>query len=442
MTRVQAPDGSPRTTRLPRVGSMAVALAFAFILVGEGIAGAESRTADAPPWAVGRGIPYENVEGAIVISFALSMSGLDTTGLALLDTGAGFIAIDRGLVARLAYAVDTTEALSVLPAPLTGVRVGGFAPVTASPALALDLAGIRAATDRAVLALVGASWLREQLLVVDPRSDTLRVIPSPHVEDSSLSARTSLSRERLGGLLGPAAIAVPFELRGDRKIVLRVTLDQRHALRLVLDTGATKLALFRGAVPSSAMRTPGRRRLRGLVAPTVYGDADVQFVRLTELALDEAQQPVRELGVDAAWVDSPLGAALSNTVGEPVHGLLGYSFLRRFRYAIDYGSRVLWLDRADVGVDERPNEYCTVGIQLIRSDARTIVSGVSRPSPAHAAGVRTGDELLSVDGVSTRDLDLRAIAIRLEGEPGSLVRLRWRRGSREIERVLHRERLL
>lgn len=394
------------------------------------------------PAAVRMSIPVERLEGAQLLAFSLRMGALDTSGCALLDTGAGFFVLERSLAARLGHAADTTGGLAVLPAPITGVRFGSAGELSAYPAIALDLSGVRAAIDRNVLALAGAALFREQALIVDPRRDRVELVPSPRVADSSSAVRIDQSRDRLRDELDPRAIPVPFELRADDKIVVRATLDRRTPLCLVLDTGATKLALFGETLRRAGARRPSTRSLRGLSAPTLYGDATVDFVRVSELTLDDARPPWTERDLDAAWLDSPLADALGRTVGEPVHGLLGDSFLRRFRYVVDYGSRVLWLERLDVGRDQRENEYCTIGVQLHRPEGRTRVAAVARATPAARAGIRAGDELVSVDGLSSSHATLVDVVRALEGEPGTSVRVEWRRGTRLWRKVIQRERLL
>ena len=73
---------------------------------------------------------------------------------------------------------------------------------------------------------------------------------------------------------------------------------------------------------------------------------------------------------------------------------IGYSLLKRFRLVVDYPDRVLWLDPIADYRDDRPLEYCQVGLQLERRDgaviwnsraqARLPVPAASRPIPERA----------------------------------------------------------
>jgi C-terminal processing protease CtpA/Prc len=122
-----------------------------------------------------------------------------------------------------------------------------------------------------------------------------------------------------------------------------------------------------------------------------------------------------------------------------VDGLLGYSFLKHYRIALDFPRGLLWLDPSRGDVVDRPEEYSHPGLQLESVDGRVRIAAVADESPAARAGIRAGDELVAIDGESVSDLDVVAVARRLEGDPGKALSLELRRGSREwVCRVLRR----
>ena len=146
--------------------------------------------------------------------------------------------------------------------------------------------------------------------------------------------------------------------------------------------------------------------------------------------------------MDAAVIGGDLPGLLEAAVREPVDGLLGYSFLKHFRIALDYPRGVLWLDPDRGDVPDREGEYCHPGIQLESVGGSLRVMAVAVGSPAARAGIRAGDELLSVDGRQVSGDDVVEVARKLEGRPGSGVVLRFRRGSREWSRRVIRTPLL
>jgi C-terminal processing protease CtpA/Prc len=129
-------------------------------------------------------------------------------------------------------------------------------------------------------------------------------------------------------------------------------------------------------------------------------------------------------------------------VGTPVDGLLGYSFLRRYRVGIDYPRRVLWLDPLPEPWDDRPYEYSQVGLQLERRGAAIQVVGVANGSPAALAEIMIGDTLVAIDGTSAKQADLAMLTRRLEGPPGTGVSLLMRHGGEVRSYSLVRRRLL
>jgi hypothetical protein len=212
-------------------------------------------------------------------------------------------------------------------------------------------------------------------------------------------------------------------------------------LTLIVDTGATKCVLFEEAFPSTidTRRWPS---LAGLKAPTLLGLSAARVVRIPILRLEAPSGELAASGVDAAFIRSELSGVLSRVAGETVHGLLGYSFLKRHRVLIDYPNRVLWLTPVLGEWDDRPFEYSHVGIQLEQADHRVRIMTVAEGSPAAQAGIAPGDTLLAVDGTPVEALPLSDIVRQLEGKPGTRVRLTTRRADAERTYLLVRRRLL
>jgi carboxyl-terminal processing protease len=66
-------------------------------------------------------------------------------------------------------------------------------------------------------------------------------------------------------------------------------------------------------------------------------------------------------------------------------------------------------------------QYVGVGIELGQFSGRAIISDVFEQGSASAAGLLSGDFIVGVDGVDTREESLAAVVDRIRGEPGSLV---------------------
>jgi predicted aspartyl protease len=384
-------------------------------------------------------LKFENLEGAILLSGTVRGVSRDTTGLFLLDTGAGYVALDLPLAQLLELADSSAEIADVVLShrPIPRLELGALQMDQVGPILTIDGGIIRRVTDRPVLGLLGQGIFADRALVIDYQSGSLVIAPS-----------AAGSSAWLGRQLSPRAISVRFRLKGDGKILVHarvanvLPLKMSPLMTLILDTGATKTVLFERALARKLPVSSRWPRLRGISAPTLMGTDSASILRVPVLEVMGSSGNARQSDTDAAVMETALQAELSEAVGEPVQGLLGYSFLRRFLVAIDYPARTLWLDPLAVGRDQRTYEYSHVGLQIERVAGAARVVGVVTDSPAGRAGITVGDDLVAINGVSTRTLDIVEAARRLEGRPGSRVTLTLRRGDRERAYALVRRRLL
>ena len=110
--------------------------------------------------------------------------------------------------------------------------------------------------------------------------------------------------------------------------------------------------------------------------------------------------------------------------------------------AEDYPNRVLWLDPAAGFREDRPYEHSHLGLQLERRDGAVRVMSVAKPSPAERAGIRPGDEVITIDRVAAAQASLLKLDRLMEGQPGTELSLTIRRGEHEMSYRLRRQRLL
>jgi hypothetical protein len=384
---------------------------------------------------------FEDLEGAILVRARLvSASGRDTSGVFVLDTGAGFLALDLGL-ARLLGIADggsATAAVDLAARPLARLELGGLQMDQVSPVLTLDAGVIRRVTGRPVLGLLGQALFRDRVVVLDYLEGTIVILPP---------GSSTASPSPAGQALSAAAVAVPFRLAGDGKVLVSGWVTGRVGrppgkVALIVDTGATKSVFFRAALDRRLPGWTAWPALRGLGAPTLTGDADAELVRVPGIEFRTPGGAAARSGVDAAVLTGDLGRALADDVGEQVDGLLGYSFLKHYRIALDFPRGLLWLDPSRGDVVDRPEEYSHPGLQLESVGETVRIFAVAEGSPAARAGIRAGDELVAIDGGSVCGLDVVMAARKLEGTPGSTLSLRLRRGLREWTCRLVRRRLL
>jgi hypothetical protein len=420
------------------------------------------------PWPEGTDlISFENLEGIVLVSATATMpAGFDTTGVWVFDTGAGYLALDGHMARRGGLAGEPPragETVGIAGRALPRLRMGTLSRDQVTPVLTIRADMVRDITDRPVLGLIGQQIVRDRILCVDYVRERMALVPAAQApqgdaDADDVAARVARSRAALGVALeraiGSRARPVPFELLGDGKVVVTATLRDASAdkrsrpLTLIVDTGASKSVLFERTLDAAVEGHERWRSRGGLVAPTLIGPASARIVRLPVITLESpgadgrARRTVEVDQTDAVLTDSPLQEQLETVTGTAVHGLLGYSFLRRFRFALDYPNRILWLHAIAVGQDQRAHEHSHVGIQMERRDGRVEVVAVAQGSPADSAGVRAGDEVLAVDGRIIGQGALIDAARWLEGPPGSTVVVRTRRDGAVREVRMRRARLL
>lgn len=415
-------------------------------------------------------VHFENLDGVVLVPSTLrGVARRDTSGPLALDTGAGYLALDL-TVARLLGVADSTatsHAVDLAARPLPRFVLGGWSIDQVEPVLTVDAEVVRRVTDRPVLGLLGQQPIARRVLWIDYRHEIAAFVPAAdsvdlnnlvivqQLTDSSAAGAAddpavAASGRLLTGALSPRAVAVRFRLVGDGKILIHGRLSDPRPprwgarLNLLVDTGATKCVLFADAIDlGRQVRRGGRWQvLRGLSAPTLIGAAEASLARIPAIQIEASGRVLQVDGVDAGLIESGLSEMLSRATRETIHGLIGYSLLKRFRVAVDYPHRVLWLDPIPGWREDRPLEYCHVGLQLERRDGAVRVTGVAEGSPAARAGIAGGDELVALDGMPVGDLDLAAIARGMEGRPGTPLTLTLRKGAVERTYRLVRRRLL
>lgn len=96
---------------------------------------------------------------------------------------------------------------------------------------------------------------------------------------------------------------------------------------------------------------------------------------------------------------------------------LGMRYLSRFVLVLDFPGRTLYLKKGRHFSD--PDPHGTSGVALKSLEGRLIVVMVKEGSPAAQAGIRAGDELISINQRKTTDLDYFEIGNVLMSRPGT-----------------------
>ncbi len=130
-------------------------------------------------------------------------------------------------------------------------------------------------------------------------------------------------------------------------------------------------------------------------------------------------------------------------VGETTEEELLESALRGMLGELDDYSRYYVQEETDTVDRDTSGKTIGIGVILRYAEAPTIVFPVAN-SPAESAGLRVGDEILSLDGYSVEGLDSDEVSGRIQGEQGTTLQLsvRGRDGQTRAHEVERRRMLV
>jgi predicted aspartyl protease len=235
----------------------------------------------------------------------------------------------------------------------------------------------------------------------------------------------------------PTGKAVRMDLAGAVPIIDVQAGGQKF--RMVLDTGATGTIL------------PARVGAR-LLSDKVFDKVDDGLValgadgspirlkagRLPSLTIGE--QTARGVLVSFAPVSAKSTGALLNDFA---NGLLGNTFLRRYRVTLDYAKKQVVLVPQAAG-DPYPDEWTHPGLDVVAipPNGRPKIAKLYPNSPAAKAGLQLGDVVQAIDQKPTNGMTNFAVAIALHGPENSTVRLTVLHNGKPKTYTLKRVRLL
>lgn len=197
--------------------------------------------------------------------------------------------------------------------------------------------------------------------------------------------------------------------------------DKKTKVKLLIDTGAS-LSLLLHTNTSEDIQLP-ENIIQGSVGRGLGGILEGYLGRVNRLEFggiffDNIITNYQDVS-EAISIES-----ISNR-----NGILGQVLIRRFNVIIDYPKEKLYLlphRRYNKGF-----KYDRSGLELIVSgkELRTVtVYNLIKGSPADEAGFQKGDEIISVNGMPTRFIDLKGVSKRLTKKVGKKIKIKIRRG--------------
>ena len=270
--------------------------------------------------------------------------------------------------------------------------VGGLPLGSVETVVCVDLQPLRHATGEDIRGVLCVDFLRRFTVTIDFDRGCV------HLYESSTSDTEA----------GDAWIPVLVDKTGRPHV--SATVGNARIITLLLDTGAT--------------------------GGTVRGDLYDELVRTGEIATCDTQVGVTVGGsfaqssgyLSALHVDRfRLGDIRASRYHE---NSVGLDWMSRFQVSLDFPNRRIMLRKGN-RFDE-PFSRATSGMAVVDIDGRKIVVQVRPNSPASAAGVLRGDELIAIGSERADQLDMFTAKKTLTTNVGKSIDLQIRRGSRRF----------
>ena len=190
-------------------------------------------------------------------------------------------------------------------------------------------------------------------------------------------------------------VIVPFDRAGLIPVV-DATLDGVTG-RFGIDTGArSSMLLFGPFVDQNGLRAKYGARLEGVTGWGIGGPVRSQLARAQELTIGDVV--VRDLVVRLSTQKN--GATTTSDLA----GLIGPDVLSQFDLTVDYANnRLIFEKNSNYG---RRDSYDRAGMWMGQNGEHFAVVDVIAGGPADQAGIKAGDTILEIDGVSTGKLVL------------------------------------
>jgi predicted aspartyl protease len=216
---------------------------------------------------------------------------------------------------------------------------------------------------------------------------------------------------------------------GGHSLEMEVKTHEGKTLVLSLDTGNAYFATtHKEVLERVGLWDPAQKANYTSLSGVASGTVESWYIKMPKVNIYGV--PVES----SVWniIDLPS----SDAVGD---GTIGFGFLKNFNIIIDLERRRVWLENFTGKTGNEPVGETGISAGFSKRNNRVVIFRVAPGSPAAKAGVRAGDQVLSVDGISVSSAGYRKMQQMLEGNAGSVVKLAISRGGQlmrfEVERT-------
>lgn len=361
-------------------------------------------------------VDFNNFLG--IILFEGEINGVE--GIFLLDTGADTSIINTKVAERIGLEKKKSP-LALLGAGLIDqykVEEFGFGEWYFDDVLVtgFDLSIIENQLGIDLMAILGGDFLHKYYLTVDYQESYFVVSDKPPS-------------------LRPDAIATPIYVLNKMVFLNARPMDSDEQLVFLVDTGATSTIYFKHRLANKFPDYENWACSAGWEEVTILGKRNADMYLMPQFHIGDAGiESMVTTVIDAGII----GLGLNLMTGKPVHGVVGWTFLRYFRVTFDYPNQRLILEPYEHFKDRWPHLFDSVGFMIAYEDNAPFVDHVLPDTPAMDAGIQEGDKLLTIDGIDVTSFDALVISEMVMGEVGSEISFVFDRNGNRVRITVKR----
>lgn len=209
--------------------------------------------------------------------------------------------------------------------------------------------------------------------------------------------------------------AIPFTMEQGRPYITASITQQDGTVfnpKLLIDSGASHGLLLE--TDTDEKIKPPEQRIRTIIGWGLGGELSGYLGRVPHVNISRFDFK----NVMVSFADDYSDQEVSRITGR--NGSIGGDLLNRFTVIFDYPRGMLYLQKNRYF--SYPFEFNLGGIDLIATGedySSFKVINVIENSPAYEAGIRTGDQIIAINGKFTSDLTLSEINTQLRSRPGT-----------------------
>ncbi|SHD76227.1 S41 family peptidase [Schnuerera ultunensis] len=149
-------------------------------------------------------------------------------------------------------------------------------------------------------------------------------------------------------------------------------------------------------------------------------------------------RPIAESGYDLEYFIQIMGLVQQNYVYELREEELLQGAIKGLFDTLDENSQYYTEEEFQDLIDDLSGDFVGIGVYIKEEKGSIIITNPIKGSPADKAGIKPGDQIISVDGKDIKGKSLQEVINLIKGKPNTPVKIGVRRGQKDIYKDMKR----